>query len=682
MLPHLLLTPPTLNLNTVPEPPRQSAALALHDQSYFAAPIPNFAALTVSPTQSASSADTVDDDRIPSPQSPLPNSGNYHYELGGPASFHPALPSTDMYDNNSAPYPASPPSYAAAPHSHQAFTDIDSGAIAKDSAPAGTYLSDSPSPVDNSRPTTFPHPFSAPHTQERFLHSDHQTFSEEPDRLDQSDSLPDRYSRLNKYSVGSHSQSSLLDQRRMSEPAVLGGASMYATASSLDTGRYDQFNHTYNPSLSNSCRTPSSIYVPPLHRGASIGSLRDLRQIQSGYSASQSHLHSAAWKQNQDRMPSYSSTSLDEPISPLQPNFSGGLVASPTSGVPYSPGAENLYGPSPPGTGTSTSSNPALGLSFNPASSQSSMSVQRTSSIDQSPSKTYSFVALPGNAVKKRPRRRYDEIERLYQCSWPDCSKAYGTLNHLNAHVTMQKHGPKRNPNEFKELRKQWRKAKKESESSVNSMRRANISNRSDDNIYGMHRYNTSGSSTSLHQQSMHNPAPGLPSSLSIPQQGSGQRYSVSIEDIRYPIHDRDDLVVNYGHMSARQRYSTGLPASWHPGSSLPTRHESYMSAGGINQSHPSQPTPLPINSLQPPAHTQGRPPSPSHSQPPTGQLPADSTLFTPLPGYQPPSLLPPLQHGGGDMAGYHYKVYDEESGRPSTGHASLGPTSGDEYDR
>jgi hypothetical protein len=49
--------------------------------------------------------------------------------------------------------------------------------------------------------------------------------------------------------------------------------------------------------------------------------------------------------------------------------------------------------------------------------------------------------------VKKRPRRRYDEIERLYQCSWPDCSKAYGTLNHLNAHVTMQKHGSKRSPN-------------------------------------------------------------------------------------------------------------------------------------------------------------------------------------------------------------------------------------------
>ena len=61
-------------------------------------------------------------------------------------------------------------------------------------------------------------------------------------------------------------------------------------------------------------------------------------------------------------------------------------------------------------------------------------------------SKTYSFVSLPGNTVRKRPRRRYDEIERLYACNFPGCTKAYGTLNHLNAHVTMQKHGSKRSP--------------------------------------------------------------------------------------------------------------------------------------------------------------------------------------------------------------------------------------------
>ncbi|KAI8597611.1 hypothetical protein EDD21DRAFT_310583 [Dissophora ornata] len=79
-------------------------------------------------------------------------------------------------------------------------------------------------------------------------------------------------------------------------------------------------------------------------------------------------------------------------------------------------------------------------------------------------SKVYSFVPLSGVNSKKRPRRRFDEIERLYVCSWGDCEKAYGTLNHLNAHVNMQKHGPKRLPAEFKDLRKAWRKHKRAEE--------------------------------------------------------------------------------------------------------------------------------------------------------------------------------------------------------------------------
>lgn len=51
-----------------------------------------------------------------------------------------------------------------------------------------------------------------------------------------------------------------------------------------------------------------------------------------------------------------------------------------------------------------------------------------------------------GPSAKKRPRRRFDQIERLYTCRWEGCEKAYGTLNHLNAHVSMQKHGIKRKP--------------------------------------------------------------------------------------------------------------------------------------------------------------------------------------------------------------------------------------------
>ncbi|KAM0750773.1 hypothetical protein T439DRAFT_356515 [Meredithblackwellia eburnea MCA 4105] len=74
--------------------------------------------------------------------------------------------------------------------------------------------------------------------------------------------------------------------------------------------------------------------------------------------------------------------------------------------------------------------------------------------------KVYNFIAQPGQTTK-RPRRRYDEIERLYNCDYPGCTKAYGTLNHLNSHKTMQKHGPKSTPAQFKELRKAWRENKK-----------------------------------------------------------------------------------------------------------------------------------------------------------------------------------------------------------------------------
>ncbi|GET00229.1 C2H2-type zinc finger transcription factor [Rhizophagus clarus] len=87
-----------------------------------------------------------------------------------------------------------------------------------------------------------------------------------------------------------------------------------------------------------------------------------------------------------------------------------------------------------------------------------------TAATGDRPQKVYSFVALPGINTKKRPRRRYDEIERHYACNYPGCTKSYGTLNHLNAHVQMQKHGQKRHPSEFKELRKQWRRQKREEE--------------------------------------------------------------------------------------------------------------------------------------------------------------------------------------------------------------------------
>ncbi|QUC23643.1 uncharacterized protein UV8b_07884 [Ustilaginoidea virens] len=82
----------------------------------------------------------------------------------------------------------------------------------------------------------------------------------------------------------------------------------------------------------------------------------------------------------------------------------------------------------------------------------------------QRQNQVYSFVPIPGAQQHKRPRRRYEEIERMYKCGWNGCEKAYGTLNHLNAHVTMQSHGQKRTPEEFKEIRKEWKQRKKEEE--------------------------------------------------------------------------------------------------------------------------------------------------------------------------------------------------------------------------
>jgi hypothetical protein len=81
-----------------------------------------------------------------------------------------------------------------------------------------------------------------------------------------------------------------------------------------------------------------------------------------------------------------------------------------------------------------------------PDISTQALSKDQNPSSPSNPNKTYAFVSLPGTTIRKRPRRRYDEIERLYHCSWPDCTKSYGTLNHLNAHVVMQKHGPRRLP--------------------------------------------------------------------------------------------------------------------------------------------------------------------------------------------------------------------------------------------
>lgn len=172
----------------------------------------------------------------------------------------------------------------------------------------------------------------------------------------------------------------------------------------------------------------------------------------SGYSTLRSSSFSVSGWQARDDEGRPNSGTQEVSISPLDATFPSVRRPSHTSTV------DDGYGPSPPGTGTSSSSGPPqhlqfqqsgpsgrnLGLDSSDAPSLPSSGPAR--SHDRKSNRQYSFVALPGNAMKKRPRRRYDEIERMYSCSYPSCTKSYGTLNHLNAHVQMQGHGPKRSP--------------------------------------------------------------------------------------------------------------------------------------------------------------------------------------------------------------------------------------------
>ncbi|KAG9121184.1 hypothetical protein FRC07_002964 [Ceratobasidium sp. 392] len=92
--------------------------------------------------------------------------------------------------------------------------------------------------------------------------------------------------------------------------------------------------------------------------------------------------------------------------------------------------------------------------------------------------RTYAFVSLAESAIRKRPRRRNDEIECLYSCSFEDCTRAYGTLNHLNAHVSMRKHGAKRDPSELEKL---WRSQKKAEQLKNRPGRRRGVGHDDDD---------------------------------------------------------------------------------------------------------------------------------------------------------------------------------------------------------
>ncbi|KAJ5759213.1 hypothetical protein N7520_006369 [Penicillium odoratum] len=81
----------------------------------------------------------------------------------------------------------------------------------------------------------------------------------------------------------------------------------------------------------------------------------------------------------------------------------------------------------------------------------------------------YSFIPIAGNCQQKRPRRRHEEVDRIYKCDKSGCKKAYGTLNHLNAHLIAQSHGAKRRAEEFKGIHKRYKAKKKDASTQRNT---------------------------------------------------------------------------------------------------------------------------------------------------------------------------------------------------------------------
>lgn len=231
---------------------------------------------------------------------------------------------------------------------------------------------------------------------------------------------------------------------------------------------------------------------------------------------------------------------------------------------------------------------------------------------------------------------------------------------------------------EFKELRKQWRKARKGTDYSLSESIRGGNSNLLSDG----HRYDSNDPSDSLYTRPPHNSGADAASSIPILNTNFGERYPLSEESVRCTVDEHDNRF-SLPDTPPRQRFG-GVPSSWHGGSSRSSLHQH------LSSSLPSQPIPHPSNTNLPhldtiiPAY-----PSlshhPSHPQPPLAvlnRLPPDSTLFTPLPGYQPSALLQPLQMG--DRMDYRtgmYNVYEDDSnGRTSSGHDSLDRQSRDEH--
>ncbi|EEP77365.1 conserved hypothetical protein [Uncinocarpus reesii 1704] len=83
------------------------------------------------------------------------------------------------------------------------------------------------------------------------------------------------------------------------------------------------------------------------------------------------------------------------------------------------------------------------------------------------PGQVYSFVPIPGSQQHKRPRRRYEEIERMYKFSWRKANSRRSLPQLMTSSLASIDERLIHSfsiPPEFKEIRKEWKARKKEEE--------------------------------------------------------------------------------------------------------------------------------------------------------------------------------------------------------------------------
>ncbi|KAI0676086.1 hypothetical protein C8Q78DRAFT_1008009 [Trametes maxima] len=368
-------------------PPQPSSSSAIAHYNLLPAPRPaplppratprSLAAVDRLPLQPPNPTLRADVHRLP--DSPLAHPHNYHY-VPRPLPVHSSDSPDAMYHQ---PHHVQPHLYDQHPHSTH------------------------PNPT---APPPNPEPdFDPPRQQPPSIHTDNLLYPTEsgdysPSPLsspsDNQNAFPPRYTNEQEPPRFPFPTQTL--DRRMSEPVL--GAGRQAYAQLPPPAPHDTF--AYSAASSTTVIQPSPVSPRPSSSysyGSYPGHERDNSGASIGSGGAPDAYPSSAWGAGIKHADLDQETALaSSPLSPL-------YAASAASGSDAS--ATGL--PSPPIQSRPSPSRQMAQLSGRtmPAPPTSSNTPRVAGN-----SKTYSFVSLPGNAVKKRPRRRYDEIERLYQC--------------------------------------------------------------------------------------------------------------------------------------------------------------------------------------------------------------------------------------------------------------------------